>query len=83
MRFGQIAESSPRHHVISFQVIYFYIGRSGNGRGTSTRTGWGPPKTGTLPRHVPLAVNTVVKARCVREIIVRRCFSEMMLSEMF
>jgi hypothetical protein len=43
----------------------------------------GPPKTGMLPRHVPLAVNTVVKARCVREIIVRRCFSEMMLSEMF
>ncbi len=41
MRFGQIAESSPRHHVISFQVIYFYIGRAGNGRGTSTRTGWG------------------------------------------
>ena len=26
---------------IVFQVIYFYIGRAGNGRGTSTRTGWG------------------------------------------
>jgi len=76
-----VEPSAPRN-IVSSNLFLYWARREWPRNKHTDRLG-GLPKSGTLPGHVPLAVNTVVKARCVREIIVRRCFSEMMLSEMF
>ncbi len=63
-----VEPSAPRN-IVSSNLFLYWARREWPRNKHTDRLG-GLPKSGTLPGHVPLAVNTVVKARCVREIIV-------------